>query len=125
MKTIPCWRERDARASRGTVQQQTNYVNSLKDNFPGLYDYYADRYKPTWNHEMMATHYRNTIADVIQQFDNNRLPRSTYEALAWVGLGKLDKDITTIVWDNLSPEEKEVIEALIRDNFYIGPSNCN
>lgn len=108
-----------------TVEQQTNYVNSLKNNFPGLYDYYADRYKPTWNHEMMANHYRGTIADIIQKFDNNRLPRSTYEAVAWVGLGKLGKDTTTIAWDNLKPEEKKVIEALIRDDFYNGPSNCN
>lgn len=47
------------------AQQQTNYVNSLKDNFPGLYDYFLVRYKPTWNHEMMANHYRTTIADII------------------------------------------------------------
>jgi hypothetical protein len=74
---------------------------------------------------MMVNHYRGTIADIIQKFDNNRLPRSTYEAVAWVGLGKLGKDKTTIAWDNLKPEEKKVIEALIRDDFYNGPSNCN
>jgi hypothetical protein len=109
------------------AQQQTNYVNSLKDNFPGLYDYYLVRYKPTWNHEMMANHYRTTIADIIQKFDNNRLSRSTYEAVSWVGLGVLDSDkgLTTIAWDNLTPEQKIVINNLIRDNFYNGPSNCN
>lgn len=107
------------------AQQQTNYVNSLKNNFPGLFDYYYNRYKPTWNHEMMANHYRNTIADIIQQFDNNRLPRSTYEAITWVGLGKLDTNLTTIAWDNLSLDEKAAINLLIRDNFYNGPSNCN
>jgi len=74
-----------------TTQQQTNYIKSLKDNFPGLYDYHWKRYKPTWNHEMMANHYRGTIADILQKCDNNRLSRSTYEAVAWVGLGKLDK----------------------------------
>lgn len=109
-----------------TAQQQTNYVNSLKDNFPGLYDYYLVRYKPTWNHEMMANHYRTTIADIIQKFDNNRLPRSTYEAVSWVGLGVLDSDkgLTTIAWDNLTPAEKTAINNLIKDNFYNGPSNC-
>jgi hypothetical protein len=117
-------------AQRGTLNSKTpdeqiTLVNSLKDNFPGLYDYYEKRYNPTWNHEMMANHYRGTIADIIQKFDNNRLPRSTYEAVAWVGLGKLGKDTTTIAWDNLKPEEKKVIEALIRDDFYNGPSNCN
>jgi len=74
---------------------------------------------------MMANHYRSTIADVIQQFDNNRLPLSTYEAVAWVGLGKLDKNLTTIAWDNLPPDVKASIDILIRDNFYNGPKNCN
>jgi len=108
------------------AQQQTNYINPLKDNFPGLYDYYLVRYKPTWNHEMMANHYRTTIADIIQKFDNNRLSRSTYEAVSWVGLGVLDSDngLTTIAWDNLTPEEKTAINNLIKDNFYNGPSNC-
>jgi len=105
--------------------QQTNYVNSLKNNFPGLFDYYFKRYKPTWNHELMANHYRGIIADILQQFDNSRLSRSTYEAVAWVGLGKLDKDVTTIAWDNLSQDEKTAINILIRDNFYNGPSTCN
>ncbi len=107
------------------AQEQTNYVNSLRNNFPGLYDYYYRRYKPTWNHEMMANHYRSTIADMIQEFDNNRLPRSTYEDITWVGLGKLDTNITTTAWDNLSPEAKARINRLIIDNFYNGPKICN
>lgn len=103
-----------AAAQRGTLnsetsQQQISLVNSLKNNFPGLYDYYYSRYNPTWNHELMANHYRSTIADIIQQFDNNRLNRSTYEAVAWVGLGKLDTNLTTIAWDNLSPDAKAAI----------------
>jgi hypothetical protein len=112
-------------SSNMNAQQQVNYINSMKDNFPGLYDYYYKRYKPTWNHEMMANHYRETIADIIQQFDNNRLPRSTYEAVSWLGLGKLDIDVTTIAWDNLSETEKTRVTDLINENFYKGPSNCN
>lgn len=73
----------------------------------------------------MANHYRSTIADVINQFDNNRLLRFTYEAEAWVGLGKLTTKLTTIAWDDLSPPEKTAIDELCRDNFYQGPSNCN
>lgn len=117
-------------AQRGTLnsktpQEQVALVNSLKDNFPGLYDYYEKRWKPTWNHEMMANHYRGTIADIIQQFDNNRLPRSAYEAVAWLGLGKLDTNVATIAWDNLSPEQKTATTKLINEHFYKGPSNCN
>lgn len=106
------------------TQQQIAYVNSLKDNFPGLYDYYYKRFKATWNHEMMANHYRGAIADIIQQFDNNRLPRLTYEKIAWVGLGKLEKNVTSIAWDNLSAIEKESVTKLINEHFYKGPSNC-
>lgn len=108
-----------------TIQQQVNFVINLKDNFPGLYDYYAVRYQPTWNHNMMAEHYRATIADITQQFDNNRLPRSTYEALAWVGLGKLSDNQTTIAWNNLTPHQKAAITTLINQHFYNGPANCN
>lgn len=108
-----------------SIQQQVNFVNNLKDNFPGLYDYYAVRYHPTWNHNMMAEHYRNTIADITQQFDNYRLPRSTYEAIAWVGLGKLSNNQTTIAWNNLTPDQKASILALINQHFYNGPTNCN
>jgi hypothetical protein len=112
-------------SSNMTIKQQTDYVKSLKNNFPGLYEYYFTRYKPTWNHEMMANHYRTTIADVIQEFDNNRLPRSTYEAVAWLGLGKLETNTSTIAWEKLSVEQKAVINALIKENFYNGPSTCN
>lgn len=108
-----------------TPEQQVNYVNSLKDNFPGLYDYYNERYHSTWNHNMMASHYRSSIADIIEQFDNNRLSRSTYEAIAWLGLGKLERDKSTTAWDNLSAEEKTRITNLINQHFYNGPSNCN
>jgi hypothetical protein len=66
---------------------------------------------------MMANHYRTTIADIIQKFDNDRLPRSAYEAVSWVGLGVLDRD-------NLTPDEKAAINNLINDNFYNRLSNC-
>lgn len=49
--------------------------------------------------------------------------RPTYEAVSWVGLGKLDSNIT-IAWDNLSAIEKETITKLINEHFYKGPSNC-
>ncbi len=117
-------------AQRGTLnskttEEQISLVKSLKNNFPGLYDYYETRFHTTWNHEMMASHYRSTIADIIQQFDNSRLSRSTYEAVAWLGLGKLDKNVTTVAWDKLSESEKKVITNLINEHFYKGPSTCN
>jgi hypothetical protein len=74
---------------------------------------------------MMATHYRTTIADVIQKFDNSELPRSTYEAVAWVGLGNLEDNQPTPAWDSLTSNEKQAIELLITQNFLNGHSNCN
>lgn len=108
-----------------TTQQQVAYVNSLKNNYPGLMDYYYNRNHPNWNHDMIASHYRGTIADVIQQFDNNRLPRSTYESVTWLGLGKLGGALTTVAWDNLSPAEQTAITNLINENLYKGPSTCS
>ena len=60
-----------------------------------------------------------------KNFDNNRLPRSTYEAVSWVGLGEIENNQATVAWDNLSSTEKQAIETLITQNFFNGPSNCN
>ncbi|WP_144439103.1 hypothetical protein [Lutibacter profundi] len=124
-KMLSAAQQGDLNLNLYSTQERINYINSLKDNFPGIYDYYVERYKPTWNHEMMASHYRNTIADMLQEFDNNRLSRLTYENLAWVGLGKLENNQSTIAWDNLTIDEKQTIEQLINQYFFNGPSNCN
>ncbi|MGG8498097.1 hypothetical protein ACQY1Q_16955 [Tenacibaculum sp. TC6] len=108
-----------------TTQDRINYVNSLKDNFPGLYDYYWKRYKSTWNHNMMATHYRTTIADIIQNFDNNRLSRSTYESIAWAGLGEIENNQSTVAWQNLTSIEQQAIIDTLNQYFFNGTSNCN
>ena len=124
-KMLSAAKRGDLSTSTMTVQESVDYVNSLRNNFPRIYDYYWEKYKPTWNHNMMASHYRITIADMIEEFDNNRLPRSTYEALAWVGLGKIEGNQTTTAWDNLTTGERHAIENLIEQNFFNGPSNCN
>lgn len=112
-------------ASNMTIAQQINYVNSLKNNFPGLYDYYYERYHSTWNHDMMAQHYRSVIADIVQQFDNNSNSRQFYEDLAWAGLTKLDVNTNSIAWNNLATSEQQRILQNLANNFYNGPSNCN
>ncbi len=77
-----------------TQQQQVDYVNSLRDNFPGIYDYHIERYKPTWNHNQMASHYRGTIAEIIEEFDHSIKPRQIYEDIAWVGLRILEYGVS-------------------------------
>ena len=108
-----------------TSQQQVDYVNSLRNNFPGIYDYYIDRYKPTWNHNMMAQHYTDIIADAIQQFDNFSHDRQIYEDIAWAGLRKLEDGTTSTAWNNLSDLEKNRILKNLSNYFFNGPSNCN
>ncbi len=67
-----------------SVTHQVNYVNSIKKNFPGIYDYYR-RHK-NWQHQQMATHYRSTIADILRDFDTNQHSRQFYMDLAWGGV---------------------------------------
>ncbi|CAM1359855.1 hypothetical protein TPENAI_10416 [Tenacibaculum litopenaei] len=99
-------------------QEAENYVNSLKDNFPGLYNYYVERWNPMWNHNMMASHYRTTIADILQSFDNNRLSRSKYEAIAWAGLGEIENNQSTIAWQNLISSEQQAITNILNKHFF-------
>jgi hypothetical protein len=108
-----------------TTQQQIDYVNSLRNNFPGIYDYYIQRYKPSWNHNMMAQHYRNVIADILQEFDNSSKPRSVYESLSWVGLRELEDLTTSVAWDALSQAEQQTVINNINTYFHNGDSTCN
>lgn len=115
----------DLNLNQYTTDERTNYVNSLRNNFPGLYDYYWERFRPTWNHNLMAQHYISSIADVVQAFDNNNLSRQTYEDLAWAGLTELEDMNNSIAWDNLSPEVQQRITTNLINIFLNGSSNCN
>ena len=124
-KMLSAAQKGDLNIGKYTTQERINYVNSLKDNFPGLYDFYIERYRPTWNHNMMASHYRTTIADLLQNFDNQRLDRSIYEAVAWMGLRNIENNETSIAWDNLPDSEKQKVLNLINQHIFNGPSTCN
>lgn len=108
-----------------TQQEQVAYVNSLRNNFPGIYDYYIERYKPTWNHNQMASHYRETIADIIEEFDDSSKSRQIYEDLSWVGLRILENGVTSIAWDVLTQSEKDRVLSNFNTHFFNGTSNCN
>ena len=110
--------------SEMTSAEQQNYVVSLYQNFPGLFDYYMERYTLNWGHNMMASHYRTVIADMIEEFGNSRLPRSTYEDLAWLGLKEWDHHPATPAWTDLSQTEKDRVNDALNDHFRNGPKNC-
>ena len=108
-----------------TQQQQIDYVNSLRTNFSGIYDYYIERYRPTWNHNLMAQHYVSTIADIVEEFDNSSKPREVYESIAWAGLRVLEDLNNSIAWDNLSQQEQQTITNNLNTYFHNGSSQCN
>lgn len=95
----------------GLTQQQ--WTNKLSNgDFPGIFYYYSTYGINGFQHPQMATHYRNVIADALQNFDGNQHPRDFYMDLAWEGL----RYSNIPAWENLTPEEKERIKIVI-DNY--------
>ena len=98
-------------------------------SFPGIYDFY--RFGKNWNHQQMASYYRNTIAKGLKQFDNGQHLDSYYNALAWVGLNENLTDhnnqgatYNTIAWDALTLPEQKTILNIIKDEKDNGNKNC-
>jgi hypothetical protein len=82
-------------------------------DFPGIYDYYR-RHIKNWQHEQMASHYRNSIARMLQEFDtgipltSQQSPDQFYLDMSWVGLQK------TLAWDNLDDYEKtRIVNSIV------------
>jgi hypothetical protein len=124
-KLLSAAQKGDLNTNNYTTEENINFVNSLRDNFPGLYDYYYARAHPDYNHNLMAQHYRSTIADIAQTFDNNTFPRQIYEDLAWAGLRVIDENTNSIAWNNLTTEEQERIKSNLLNIFHNGTKNCN
>ena len=107
-----------------STEEWKNFIISLKDNYPGLYDYYLRYFFNTPSgqtlsdeqHQLMAQHYRNIIVNALKEYDNTK-PESLYQALAWEGLKN------TVAWNNLSTTEKNNINTII-NNFNISNTNC-
>ncbi len=59
----------------------------------------------------MATHYRETIADVLKGFANNKHSNQFYMDLAWEGL----KYPSISTWSSLSKQEQDRINKVISD----------
>ena len=100
-----------------SAEEQTNYMLSIRDNFPGIYDYM--RRLNNWQHQQMATHYREAIARLLQEFDtgvavpNSQQPQQLYMDLSWEGLIYKDDPDAVIAWVNLPQAERDRIELVI------------
>lgn len=82
---------------QGVTQTELNQLMANGD-YPGIYDYYR-RYGKGWQHEQMAAHYVQTIADITKEFDNASQLDQFYNDLAWEGLKG------TQAWYNLLPSD--------------------
>ena len=88
------------------------------NDFPGIYDYYR-RYVKNWQHEQMAAHYRQTIVDILKEFDNNQHSNQFYNDLAWEGLQG------TTSWNELPGTEQTRIKNVISNFKSTGNKTCN
>ncbi|AWG24748.1 hypothetical protein [Flavobacterium kingsejongi] len=107
------------------LQEWTNFMNNLSNNFPGLYDYYIRYEYNTTNsgvldHQMMAQHYRNVIVQFLQEFRPG-LSNEIYQMLAWVGLmgeGEISDSTglppnPTVAWQNIPQTERiQIINSI-------------
>ena len=125
-------------AGQPNIPWTVTFINSIKNDYPGLYDYYM-RYKfniapgqqiTDAQHELMAQHYRDIIIQVMQEFDNSYTPE-VYDALSWSGLmGSLPLNQTTGLginptkaWENLSQTERLQIIS-IKNTFFSANQPC-
>lgn len=134
-KLLSCSRLPHVNINNMTDSQWQLYINNLKDNFPGLFDYYtrylygvppAQQISET-QHELMAQHYRQIIIQVLKQYDDNQHSIDFYNALAWIGLmgdGEIEVNSTTglpplptVAWKNIS--QKQRLQILSIYNSFI------
>ncbi len=94
-----------------TQEQIVNFIANLRNDFPGIYDYYFQRELMDWSHEMMGQHYRNIIVQGLIEFDDT-YPEEIYQALAWVGLKN------TIAWNALSLSQRAHYNQLYHNFVY-------
>lgn len=100
-------------------------------SFPGVYDYFRI-YKKNWDHQQMSDHYRKTIAEGLQQYDNNQKSPEYYMDLAWEGLsGIVDANnlqgnttIYTEAWKKLTNSEQQRVLNNITNEKQNGTKVC-
>lgn len=113
----------------GSIDVSTLNTMLANGDYPGMLDYYTRYGLNGFQHQQMATHYRETIGRVLQEYDtgntipDNQQPDQLYMDLAWEGLNHSN----IVEWQELTTqEEKDRIDQEIAD--YISEhanENCN
>ncbi|MFN4764401.1 hypothetical protein ACKGJN_14815, partial [Gillisia sp. Q332] len=82
-----------SKAQAQEIPWSKQFIESMENDYPGLYDYYMRYYYDMPNgiplgdpqHEMMAQHYRDIIENALREYDNS-FSDDVYKALTWRGL---------------------------------------
>ncbi|WP_325261048.1 hypothetical protein [Flavobacterium sp.] len=140
-KLLSCAKLPNVNINNMTDSQWQTYIHNLKNNFPGLFDYYmrylysvpADQQISDTQHELMAQHYRQIIIQVLKQYDNNQHSDEFYNALAWIGLmgeGEIEVDSVTglppvpsVAWKNVPLDQRLQILSIYK-NFLKNNPPC-
>lgn len=116
------YRELLSVAGTPNIPWSADFINSVKDDFPVLADYYtrfvynvpAGQQPTSAQHELMADHYRNVIIQAMKEFDPTQSDE-TYTALSWIGLmgsgGEPDKTTglppkATVAWSKVPQAQR-------------------
>jgi|GEM_PF-1454111 len=126
-------------SNHSSINLTNNDLNLIKENFPGIFDYYvrfkfnvpAGQILADPQHQMMAQHYRTIISNAIKEFDQYQHPQNIYDSLAWVGLmgeGNINMQTgltsnPTVAWLNLSQTVRlDIINTVT--TFESNNTNC-
>ncbi len=90
-------------------------------DYPGIFDYYTRYGVNGFQHPQMATHYRETIAGALKEFDNSQHSWQFYMDLAWEGLDHSNVP----AWTALSSDERSRIKKVISDFVNSGSKTCS
>jgi hypothetical protein len=125
-------------AGTSNIPWSADFINSVKDDFPVLADYYTrfvynvptGQQPSSAQHELMADHYRDIIIQAMKEFDPTQ-SNETYTALSWIGLmgnGEPNNNtgltpLPTTAWKNLPQSQRVQILAIYR-TFINTNSKC-
>lgn len=87
-------------------------------NFPGLFDYYSRYGEGKFQHQLMAQHYIDFIAENLGAFDNYQQNDKVYIALAWQGLRGYStgtENVFYVAFDELPDELKIEYDQVVKD----------
>ncbi len=99
-------------STNGMINVSTLNEMLEEGDYPGMLDYYTRFGVNGFQHQQMAQHYRQTIANILKVYDNDQHSEQFYKDLAWEGLNHSN----IISWQNVfSQEERDRIDKVIKD----------